>query len=68
MNSGTVAGPDYPDHRGWSNMLIFGDNLQVLKALADSARPGNLYGKVNLISLPSGGLRENLANSTMLAA
>ncbi|PZS05871.1 MAG: hypothetical protein DLM69_00570 [Candidatus Chloroheliales bacterium] len=33
----------------WSNMLIFGDNLQVLRELADPASPHSLAGKVRLI-------------------
>lgn len=34
---------------GWSNKLIFGDNLQVLRELADPASPHSLAGKVRLI-------------------
>ncbi|PZS03872.1 MAG: hypothetical protein DLM69_02525 [Candidatus Chloroheliales bacterium] len=43
------SGAPEPLVADWRNMLIFGDNLQVLKTLADRDIPGNLYGKVRLI-------------------
>jgi len=44
-----AGGATYPNHPDWSNRLIFGDNLQVLKALATPNLPNNLYGQVDLI-------------------